>query len=403
MGAVLTVSQLNRYLASKIRGDDKLKTIAIKGEISNLTMNYTSGHMYFSLKDDGSSLRVVMFKSSTKNLKIELEDGLSVLCLGNIDCYERNGEYQLITTDIQVIGSGIQKNNLEELKLKFMKLGCFDIKNKKQIPERPKTIGIITSLTGAALQDILNILKRRYPIVSVKIFPTLVQGVNIGKLITTAIRKADNANLDTLILARGGGSAEDLSCFNDESVVMAIYEANTPIISAVGHETDVTLSDLAADLRAPTPSAAAELASPLIDNYVELLDQKFLRMKQIITRDIQKQSENICHIEEALQMLSPKKKLEVNYLIYKNLFERLERNMKRSIETSNSKFTRTVTLLESLSPLNVLSRGYSIVTKNEKVLRDEKEVQIGDSIGISFKDTSISATVTDKNKSGVIN
>lgn len=216
MSAILTVSQINRYIASKIRGDARLNGVAVKGEISNLKMSYSSGHIYFTIKDENSSLKAIMFSNAAKNLRINIENGLNIMALGNIDCYERDGVYQIIVTDIQPLGLGAVTETIDKLKSKLKEKGYFNTEIKKKIPYFPKTIGIITSTTGAALQDILNILNRRYPICKVYVFPTLVQGIDAKDSIADALMLADSAHLDTLILARGGGSAEDLSAFNED-------------------------------------------------------------------------------------------------------------------------------------------------------------------------------------------
>lgn len=393
MSAILTVSQINRYLASKIRGDMKLKSIAVKGEISNLNMSYSSGHFYFTLKDENSSLKAIMFANATGNLKIELHNGLNVMALGNIDCYERDGIYQIIVTDIQPIGIGAVKESLDKLKLRLKEKGYFDTSIKKKIPSAPKTIGIVTSITGAALQDILNILKRRYPICRVLVFPTLVQGTEAKDNIANALALADSMNLDTLILARGGGSAEDLSVFNEEKVADAIFNVKTPIISAVGHETDITIADLVADLRAPTPSAAAELASPDISDYYLLIDSLKLKISRIVKNKISSSEMILKSTTERFMLTSPKKRLELDEVKLNNAEQRLKVSIDNILSKYNNRFKSSASLLDSYSPLKVLSRGYSLTTRNEKVVTSSDDVSIGDIINIQFSDSSIDAEV----------
>lgn len=397
MSAILTVSQINRYLASKIRGDMKLKSIAVKGEISNLNMGYASGHFYFTLKDENSSLKAIMFANATRNLRTELKNGINVMALGNIDCYERDGIYQIIVTDIQPIGIGVVKESLDNLKLRLKDKGYFDASRKKQIPHAPKTIGVVTSVTGAALQDILNILKRRYPICEVLVFPTLVQGTEAKDNIAYALSQADSMNLDTLILARGGGSAEDLSVFNEEIVADAIYKAQTPIISAVGHETDITIADLAADLRAPTPSAAAELASPDISDYYLLIESLRVRMSKIVKNSVSNFEILLKSAFDKFNLASPEKRIEIGDVKLNNAEHRLKISINNILNKSDASLKSSLSVLDSYSPLKVLSRGYSLTTKNEKVITEAKDVSVGDTINIKFSNSSVDAEVKNIN------
>ncbi len=393
MSAILTVSQINRYLASKIRGDIKLKGIAIKGEISNLNTSYSSGHFYFTLKDENSALKAIMFSSATKNLKIELKNGINVMALGNIDCYERDGIYQIIVTDIQPIGVGAVKESLDKLKMRLKDKGYFNTEIKKEIPYAPRTIGVVTSITGAALQDILNILKRRYPICRVMVFPTLVQGTDAKDNIANALMQADSMNVDTIILARGGGSAEDLSVFNEEKVADAIFSVKTPVISAVGHETDITIADLVADLRAPTPSAAAELASPDISVFYSLVDSLKVKMKETVVNRISNFTVKLKSVSERLHSSSPENKLEISEVKFKNAEQRLKTSINNTINNYAVDLSNLASLLDSYSPLKVLSRGYSLTLKGKRVISKADDVSIGDMVEINFSDSSISAEV----------
>ena len=396
MSAILTVSQINRYLASKIRGDSKLKDIAVKGEISNLNMSYSSGHFYFTIKDENSSLKAIMFSSATRNLKIVLENGLNVMALGNIDCYERDGIYQIIVTDIQPLGLGAVSESLDKLKNKLKEKGYFNPDIKKKIPDAPKTIGVITSKTGAALQDILNILNRRYPICRVFVFPTLVQGREAKDNIADALKLADSKNLDTLILARGGGSAEDLSVFNEEKVADAIFNVKTPIISAVGHETDFTIADLTADLRAPTPSAAAEMASPDIAEFYSQIDSMKTRIEKIVNNKISASGVSLKSASERFFSASPKRRMEISSVKLKNANQLLDISINNIVNKCSSKLNSSVSLLDSYSPLKVLSRGYSLTMIGEKVITKADDVSVGDVVDIRFSDSSISAEVKNK-------
>lgn len=393
MSAILTVSQINRYLASKIRGDIKLKGIAIKGEISNLNTSYSSGHFYFTLRDESSAIKAIMFSNAAKNLKIELKNGLNVMALGNIDCYERDGIYQIIITDIQPIGVGAVKESLDKLKMRLKDKGYFNTELKKEIPYAPKTIGVVTSITGAALQDILNILKRRYPICRVLVFPTLVQGTDAKDNIANALMTADSMKVDTIILARGGGSAEDLSVFNEEKVADAIFSVKTPVISAVGHETDITIADLVADLRAPTPSAAAELASPDISVFYSLVDSLKVKMNETIENRISDLKVKLKSASDRLHSASPENRLEIGEVKFKNAEQRLRTSINNIIKKNTASLSNYASLLDSYSPLKVLGRGYSLTLKGKRVISRADDVSIGDMIEVKFSDSSINAEV----------
>ena len=295
MSSVITVSQLNRYLASKLRSDLKLKGIAVKGEISNFNIHYKSGHAYFTVKDSSSALKAVMFSSSVSRLKFVPEDGMSVLVMGNIEVYERDGVYQIIATEIAPLGVGVMHVQLEQTKKKLEKMGVFDVNKKKKIPLVPKKIAVVTSLTAAA------------PVCNIEVYPAQVQGTAAAQTICKALSAADKSGADTIILARGGGSSEDLMVFNDETVALAVYACNTPVISAVGHETDTTLADYAADMRAPTPSAAAEIATPDkadILNAVRLLRQKLDKAMEL---KLDKAVSQIERCDKLLKLYSPEK------------------------------------------------------------------------------------------------
>lgn len=397
MSAILTVSQINRYIASKIRGDARLNGVAVKGEISNLKMSYSSGHIYFTIKDENSSLKAIMFSNAAKNLRINIENGLNIMALGNIDCYERDGVYQIIVTDIQPLGLGAVTETIDKLKSKLKEKGYFNTEIKKKIPYFPKTIGIITSTTGAALQDILNILNRRYPICKVYVFPTLVQGIDAKDSIADALMLADSTHLDTLILGRGGGSAEDLSAFNEEKVADAIFNSETPIISAVGHETDITIADLVADLRAPTPSAAAEMASPDISELYTAIDSIKNRMKKIMKSKISDSDILLNSASGRFFSASPKRRMEIDVVRLQNVEDRLKRSIDNKLSKCRGKLSSSASLLDSYSPLRVLSRGYSITMVGEKVIAGADDVSLGDMVDIKFSDSSITAEVKNKN------
>ncbi len=396
MSVILTVSQINKYIASKIRGDMKLKSIAVKGEISNLNMNYSSGRYYFTLKDENSSLKAIMFSNSARNLRIDLKNGLSVMVLGNIDCYERDGIYQIVVTDIQPIGVGTVKESLDNLKSRLNEKGYFKSELKKKIPDKPKAIGVVTSSSGAALQDILNILERRYPICKVYVFPTLVQGSDAKDSITDALMQADAMNLDTIILARGGGSAEDLSVFNEEKVADAIFNVKTPIISAVGHETDFTIADLVADLRAATPSEAAERASDDISTYYSHINNINQRIKKALLNRISDSHMLLKYASDRILSSSPKKRLEIGDVKLRNTEQRLKICIDNIVSKYENRLNSSALLLDSYSPLKVLSRGYSLTLKDDKVITKTDDISVGDIIEIKFSESSLSAEVKEK-------
>lgn len=393
MSSVITVSQLNRYIASKIRSDLKLKGVAVKGEISNFNIHYKSGHAYFTVKDSTSALKAVMFSSCVTRLKFVPEDGMSVLVMGNIEVYERDGVYQIIATEIAPLGVGDMHVQLEQTKKRLEKMGVFDLATKKKIPLVPKKIAVVTSLTAAALQDIIHVTERRYPVCSIEVYPAQVQGAAAAQTICKALSAADKSGADTIILARGGGSNEDLMVFNDESVALAVHACNTPVISAVGHETDTTLADYAADMRAPTPSAAAEIATPDkadILNAVSLLKQKLDRAMELKIDKAQSQVENC---EKLIRLYSPTKRLEQSEKNVCDLEKRLNAIIERRLEKLSAQLDSYVNSLNILSPFNVLGRGYAIVQKGDSVADSVSMLAEGDEVNIRLSDGSVAAKI----------
>ncbi len=393
MSSVITVSQLNRYIASKIRSDLKLKGVAVKGEISNFNIHYKSGHAYFIVKDSTSALKAVMFSNCVSRLKFVPEDGMSVLVMGNIEVYERDGVYQIIATEIAPLGVGDMHVQLEQTKKRLEKMGVFDLATKKKIPLVPKKIAVVTSLTAAALQDIIHVTERRYPVCSIEVYPAQVQGAAAAQTICKALSAADKSGADTIILARGGGSNEDLMVFNDESVALAVHACNTPVISAVGHETDTTLADYAADMRAPTPSAAAEIATPDkadILNAVSLLKQKLDRAMELKIDKAQSQVENC---EKLIRLYSPTKRLEQSEKNVCDLEKRLNAIIERRLEKLSAQLDGYVNSLNMLSPFNVLGRGYAIVQKGDSVADSVSMLAEGDEVNIRLSDGSVAAKI----------
>lgn len=393
MSSILTVSQLNKYIQFKIQSDLKLKGVAVKGEISNFTLHYKSGHAYFTLKDSGGAVKAVMFSRNVQRLRFVPENGMSVLVVGNVDVYERDGVYQIIASDIQPVGVGALHTGIEQLKEKLSKLGVFDISAKKKIPLMPKKIAVVTSLTGAALQDILNILSRRYPVCTVEIYPAQVQGESAPDSICCALKQADDSGADTILLARGGGSLEDLMPFNTEKVAMTVYQCSIPVISAVGHETDTTLADYAADLRAPTPSAAAELASPQMSELIGSVDYMLKKLNDAFAAFVNERELLIKSLLQRIRLHSPEKRVENDLNILLRTREKLDMLANRKISQDENKLDKYYAQLSALSPLNVLDRGYTITTKNEKVVYSGEELDKNDLVEIRFKDTVKSAQI----------
>lgn len=387
VSSVITVSQLNFYIKSLLDESPALREIYITGEISNLTDHYRSGHIYLSLKDDKALVRAVMFAGNARHLRFKPEEGMKVIARGRVSVYEATGQYQLYIEDMQPDGIGALNLAYEQLKKKLSAEGLFSDEIKKPIPAYPKRIGVITSPTGAAVQDILNILGRRYPIAEVVFCPVLVQGENASAQLIDAIERFNKANAaDVIIIGRGGGSIEDLWAFNDEKLARTIAKSDIPVISAVGHETDFTICDFVADLRAPTPSAAAELATP---NMTELLSY-FKSVKDslpaIMQRRIDFEKQELDNLASSKVLLSPDEFINIR----KNELDMLSADMikafKAILSENQREFVALSAKLDALSPLSVLSRGYSIVQNKNKVIKSAKELNIGQNIMVKLSD-----------------
>ena len=393
MASTLTVSQLNRYLASSVKQDIKLKNIAVKGEISNLKAGYRSGHIYFTVKDSEASLRAVMFCSNVERLKFMPRDGMEILALGSVEYYERDGNLQIICTDLAPVGEGAVRAAVEETKRRLEKMGVFKEENKKKLPESPRRIGVITSMSGAVKHDILNVIKRRFPAANVVFSPASVQGAQAEEEICRAISNADKAGCDVLILARGGGSSEDLMTFNSEKVTMAVFNCKTPMISAVGHETDTTLSDYAADMRAPTPSAAAELAVPQTEGisrtvmtYERAISNAFGRVIAEYERYADRQIERL-YAATPMNIISGYEERVSEYRV------RMKRAAAAYVKRGEQKLSLEYSRLDALDPLAVLGRGYAIVTDSEGKTIKPETAQVGGTIGVKTKDMEMSARI----------
>ena len=392
----ITVSQLNRYIASKLKADEKLSGIMIRGEISNFTNHQKTGHWYFSIKDDSSALKAIMFKWSNERLQFVPENGMAVICYGDIQVYEAGGVYQLYVKDIIPDGLGSLNLAFEQLKSKLYEEGLFDEIHKKPIPKLPKRICVITAETGAALQDVLNILGRRCPIVNVTLIPTLVQGKNAPEEICKSIKLANEHNFDVIILCRGGGSLEDLWAFNDENVARTVFASNIPIISAVGHETDFTICDFVADLRAPTPSAAAELAVCDKQTLINTLTFETDKIKRAILLKIADENAYIKELNSKLIANSPKGKIKENSRKLSELETKLKFLMDRKFVSRNNELIRNTELLSAFNPLSILSKGYTLTYKEDKIIKSADSVDVGDEIKIKFENSQITATVTER-------
>lgn len=395
---ILSVSQLNFYIKSLFESDSKLGDLLIQGEISNLKDHYQSGHLYFSLKDDKSIVKAVMFSSSAKRLKFLPEDGMKVIVRARASLYEVTGQYQLYVEDMQPDGIGALNLAYEQLKNKLQKEGLFDVKNKKAIPKYPERIGVVTSDTGAAIRDIENILFRRYQIAEVILCPVLVQGESAPEQIVDAINRFNKIMAcDVMIIGRGGGSIEDLWAFNDERVARAIYDSKIPIISAVGHETDFTISDFVADLRAPTPSAAAELSVPDINDIFDNLNSYRLCMNKEINFILERNQKELSNLLKSLKSRSPERIIEEKRNNLDILSSSLVRAFECALSYKKEKFTELNSKLDMLSPLKVLSMGYSVaMLRNNKPIKSVKEVSKNDALKLKLADGEIYCTVDNK-------
>jgi len=411
----LKISQINSYIKSVIDKDPFLGKVYLCGEISNFK-NHTRGHLYFTLKDDASRINAVMFESSARGLAFVPQDGMNVLVEGRISCYPASGSYQIYVEKMEMDGIGKLFVEYEKLKKKLAEEGLFDLHKKKAIPKYPNKIGVITASTGAAVKDIISTIKRRYPICEVILFPSLVQGADANDNIVKQIKIADSFGVDTIIVGRGGGSIEDLWAFNEEIVARAIYECKTPIISAVGHEIDFTIADFVADLRAPTPTGAAEMAAPtiidvqtLIDNYEirlnknikNMVNQKFIMLERFKRSYILKNPMSMYEVKEQKldNLLDNIKSNIVNILNNKkNLFESsvssyVIKNPDMLLDKSKQKLDMIINSLKLLNPLSVLEKGYSVVSKENIAIKNAKDIKKDDVIDIRLHKGNVKAKV----------
>lgn len=392
---IIKVSQLNFYLKSLLDNDQRLQMLLLEGEISNLTDHYSSGHIYFSLKDEKSVVKAVMFSYAAKNLRFKPQNGMKVLVRGRVSVYEPSGQYQVYVEDMQPDGIGALSMQFEQLKEKLSKEGLFDKEHKKPIPQFPQTIGVITSPTGAAVRDIFNILGRRYPSADVVMAPVLVQGENAASQLKDAINKfSDNAIADVIIIGRGGGSIEDLWAFNDEELARAIYNCKTPVISAVGHETDFTICDFVSDLRAPTPSAAAELAVPDSSELLMSLSSQRQYIDTLIDKKIIDLKKLLDNNTRLISAYSPQLLLDEYQKSTDNLAKRFIKAGENILNDNFKNLQNLGAKLSALNPIAVLMRGYSFTTDaDNKTVSSVNDVNSGDTLSIRVTDGEISAVV----------
>lgn len=397
----LKVNEVNSYIKRMISSDMILSNLQVEGEISNFKHHY-SGHMYFSLKDDKSKIKCVMFKSDNEEIPFRLEEGMKIIASGYISLFEREGDYQLYIRNIEKKGIGDLYKAYEELKNKLQKEGLFDPSHKKEIPQMPRRIGVVTSATGAAVKDIVSIIKRRYPPAKILIYPSLVQGAGAADEIIKGLKYLDAMDgIDLIITGRGGGSIEELFAFNDESLARCIYNLKTPLISAVGHETDFTIADFVADLRAATPSAAAEMSVPDISYLYDDLRNKYSILSKFILKKLQDNKSDLKMFERVLKYNNPTlilrdKKQEVD-ILYRNLNEIIDRRLNKE-EKRLSIFEGHLSVL---NPYLFLEKGYGVLYKSSgKIIKDINEIDVEEEINILLKDGSIKTKILQINEGG---
>ena len=390
----ITVTDLNRYIKNKVDDDEYLNNVLVKGEISNFKHHYT-GHMYFTLKDENSLIKCIMFKTYTPNLKFVPKDGMKVMILGTVSVFERDGVYQIYCKAMQEDGMGSLYTAYEELKNKLEKQGLFDKKYKKEIPKMPKCIGVLTSNTGSVIRDIINVSTRRNPNCYIKLLPVPVQGKGAGEKIAEAIKiMNENKLADVIILARGGGSLEDLWPFNEEIVAHAIFESELPVISAVGHETDFTIADFVADLRAPTPSAAAELAVPNVTDIIMNLEKYNNRLKNSLKKKIELMRLRYEKCMANRVFREPLQKINERYISIDMLVKQIQNSINNKIKDDKTKMIELITKLDTLSPLKTLTRGYCLATTNNgKIIKSVKKLKKDDELVLRFNDGNTNVKV----------
>ena len=394
---VLTVTQLNTYIKSVIDSDLNLNNVFVQGEISNFTNHYRTGHYYMSIKDGDSSIKAVMFKYSNQRLRFMPENGMNVILRGRVSVFERDGQYQLYIDDMQPDGAGALALAFEQLKQKLASQGLFDPDKKKPIPFMPKRIGVVTSNTGAAVHDIINVISRRFPMTELVIAPVQVQGTSAAGQIAAAIREFNACNgADVLIVGRGGGSVEDLWAFNEEVVARAVYDSHIPVISAVGHETDFTICDFVADLRAPTPSAAAELAVPDWREQKLYVDALFNQCKDTVLAKVQSEEDNLRFILKQLEYANPMTVIENKIQTVDIISQKIYDKVRESVSVKSGEFAAILARLDALNPMKVMPRGYAIAYKNKTAITSVSHINKGVKLKIRLLDGAVNVTVDER-------
>jgi len=388
---VLSVSELNEYIKAKLETDRLLKNVTIKGEISNFT-RHSSGHLYFSLKDDNSVIRAVMFKSAAQKMIFSPENDLMGIVSGRIGAYVRDGQYQIYVESMQPEGKGALALAFEQLKRKLASEGLFDTKYKKSLPKIPSCIGVITSPTGAAVRDIINVVSRRFPYAKILIYPALVQGADSARSLINAVEYFDKTHsCDVIIIGRGGGSIEELWSFNDENLARTIFKCSIPVVSAVGHETDFTICDFISDLRAPTPSAAAELAAPDTAKLLKQFSNITVLLDKYLTHKIDAYKSELKHLKESPALTSAGYIIDEKNMQLLRLASDLENAAQMVLKEKRISFTEKVAKLEALNPMSVLTRGFSAVYKDGALVKSVDTINNDDRIRIRMKDGSFDA------------
>ncbi len=401
---ILSVSQINEYIRALISRDEILSMVIVRGEISNLTLHRT-GHIYFTLKDEGSVIKSVMFRSSVGRVKFALKEGMNVIVYGRISVYPASGQYQLYAEDIQPDGIGALYIAYEQIKEKLAAEGLFDQSRKKPIPKLPATVGIITSPTGAAIHDMINVISRRFPLTKILLYPALVQGDNAYKTLIEGLEFFNREkNADVIIIGRGGGSMEDLWAFNSVDLAYAVARSEIPVISAVGHESDFTICDFVADLRAPTPSAAAELAVPDSFTVKHFISDSARAMEKQLTNQIQQYRKNIMALSSSRVLTSKEALLDEYKMKLGIISDKLDTGIDAIINNKTSRYQILTAKLGAISPLNTLSRGYAIVqNENGKTISRVSDINENDIINISLADGTARASVIEIKQNSEVN
>lgn len=390
---VVSVTQVNRVVGMLIKGDRRLANVAVRGEISNFTRHYKTGHLYFTLKDEQTQLKAVMFAGNAARLRFDPDNGDKVVCYGAITVYEPNGVYQINCSAMEPDGAGEQAKALEELKKRLAAQGLFD--QKRPLPRLPKCVAVVTSAGGAALQDVINIISRRCPVVRLIVIPAKVQGEGADISVAAAIARAQDTNADVIIFGRGGGSAEDLSAFNSEVVARAVFASRIPTISAVGHETDFSIADLTADMRAPTPSAAAELAVPELGNIHAAIEGAMEQIRAGMLRRLSDAERSLEAQMSLIAALSPKSRLNNAEQRLDELSAVIRTGMHHRLDRAEQSLKANAEIISALDPLGVLARGFSLTSTDRGIVTSAAQLSPGDSINVRLSEGSVRATVTE--------